>query len=118
MQLSVGNGEIPYKPLASLPSTDDLIAAYVRAVDETAAAIRMPELFGDRPHALHKVANRNGVAVIALRTSSLSGEQLVQLMTYRLAQYLVTDFVDPRMAYEWEMEHEPLNHTSPDDVHV
>jgi hypothetical protein len=92
--------------------------AYVSALIEKAAAIRMPDLFGDQPHALYAVANRNGVAVVALRTRDLSDEQLVQFMTYRLAQYLVAGFVDLHMAYERQLDHEPLAYVSSDDVHV
>src|SRR5262245_15987122 len=100
-------------------ATDVLAAqAYGNVVAKNAAAIRLPELFRNQLGALYAVANRNGVAVVALRTTSLSGQHLIQLMTYRLAQYLLAGFVDPRLVYERQLEYEPLNHTSPDDVHV
>ena len=54
--------------------------AYVAGLVEAAAEIRLPELFA-RPHkdAIFSVPDRHGIAVTALRTSSLSEEQLKKL---------------------------------------
>jgi hypothetical protein len=95
------------------------VHAYVQTIVETAAAIRMPELFTSRhPAALYYLSNRNGVSVVALRTTDLTEPQLMRILTYRLAQYLVTEFVEPHMAHDTGLQHEPRAHVSPDDVHV
>ena len=38
---------------------------------------------------------RGGISVTALRTTDLTEEQLVELMRFRLAQYLEVNFVEP-----------------------
>jgi hypothetical protein len=99
---------------------DDASAdAYVAGLVEAAAEIRLPELFA-RPHkdAILSVADRQGIAVTALRTSSLSEEQLVSLMRFRLAQYLEVNFVEANVIYERRLEHEPLEGVYPNDIHV
>src|SRR5205085_10115805 len=86
---------------------------------ETAARQRLPDFFGgEHPDALYRVANRNGVSVVVLRTPHLAEEHLVKLMRYRLAQYLAVNFVDIDMIYEARMEYEPLAGVSPHDVHL
>ena len=83
------------------------------------ARIRLPELFKN-PHseALYHLPDRHGVSVTALRTTSLSADQLRAILTYRLAQYVIARHVDARMVYANGMEHEPFSNVSPDDIHV
>jgi CRP-like cAMP-binding protein len=93
-------------------------AAFIDELIETAARQRLPDLFAsEHPDALYRVANRNGVSVLVLRTPQLAEEHLVKLMRYRLAQYLAVDFVDTDMIYAARMEYEPLSGVSPHDVH-
>jgi hypothetical protein len=99
---------------------DDASAdAYVAGLVEVAAAIRLPELFGKpHPKAIFSVMNRGGIGVTVLRTSDLTHEQLVELMRYRLAQYLEANFVEANVVYEQRLEHEPLENVFPNDIHV
>src|ERR1700716_1178194 len=93
-------------------------AAFISNLIETAAHERLPDLFtGERPDALYRVPNRNGVSVLVVRTPQLSEEHLVKLMKYRLGQYLSLTFVDTEMIYQARMEYEPLSGVSPHDVH-
>src|SRR5262245_49937442 len=83
------------------------------------APIRLPELFSDPPSdALYYLPDRHGVSVVAVRTTSLSANQLRAILTYRLAQYVIARQVDARMVYAKRMEHEPLSNVSADDIHV
>jgi hypothetical protein len=92
---------------------------YVRDLLDRAAAIRLPELFvSPHPHALYHLSNRHGISVVALRTSSLSHEQLAHILTYRLAQYLITDMIDADVIYQTKMIHEPFSSVSANDIHV
>ena len=82
--------------------------AFIHGLVAKAAQIRMPELFTNKPeNALYYVPNRNGVSAVALRTGDLSREQLIKILTYRLAQYAVVNFVDREMVYRTRMEHDP-----------
>jgi hypothetical protein len=92
---------------------------YVRDLLDRAAAIRLPELFASpHPDALYRLPNRHGVSVVALRTSSLSQEQLTHILTYRLAQYLITGMIDSDVIYQTQMAHEPFSSVSAKDIHV
>jgi hypothetical protein len=111
------DGEQHTPEAAAAEPDQDMVRAYVQAIVERASVIRLPELFGRRhPEALYSMADREGVAVIALRTTSLSEHELKLLLTYRLAQYLLAGFVDPRMVYASRLEHEPLAHVASNDV--
>jgi CRP-like cAMP-binding protein len=93
--------------------------AYVRNLLDRAAALRLPELFASPPSdALYYLPNRHGVSVVVLRTTSLNHDQLIKIMTYRLAQYIAINYVDTQMVYETRLEHEPLTNVSPDDIHI
>lgn len=92
--------------------------AFIRDLLDRAAQIRMPELFAGHPDALWHVANRHGVSVIALRTPSLSHEQLLEIMRYRLVQYLLANQLDADVVFREHLNHEPLVNVSPSDIHV
>jgi len=98
---------------------DPAAEACVDALLDRAAGLRLLELFTNpHPAALYHLPNRHDVSVIALRTTGLCQNQLSTIMTYRLAQYVITQQVDARMVYAARMEHEPLSSVSPDDIHV
>lgn len=93
--------------------------AFISCLVAKGAQIRMPELFASKPaNALYYVSNRSGVSVVALRSADLSREQLIKILTYRLAQYAAVNFIDREMVYRTRMEHDPLSDVSSDDVHV
>src|SRR5690348_148630 len=115
--------EKPMVTIAALPTGAQPYAPevedYARGLIEAANAIRLPELFtAEHPDALYQLRDRNGVAVVALPTTGLREEQLVKLLKYRMAQYLVVHFVDHRKVYEARLEHEPVAPVAPGDVHV
>ncbi len=109
----------------SSPPSDDRtpaeaeVEAFVRELIDRASRLRLPELFtGEHPDALWRVPNRHGVSVIAFRTPSLTRDQLIGIMTYRLAQYLLANQLDPRLIFEHRLEHEPLSNVSSEDIHI
>src|SRR5262249_45826540 len=86
---------------------------------DRAALVRLPELFRDvHPDTLYQLRDREGVSVTALRTSSLHPEQLVKILTYRLAQYVTIDFVDRQLVYQEGLEHEPVEGGAGAAVHI
>lgn len=107
------------KRRARIPLDDANAEQYVASLVAAAAEIRLPEIFG-RPHpeAVFLVPNRHGINVTALRTKSLTEEQLLALMRFRLAQYLDVNFVNGQLVYEQRMEHEDASGVKPDDIHV
>ena len=98
---------------------DPEVDAYIQELLRKAADIRLPELFRTRhSDALYYLSNRGGVSVVALRTTALTEDQLVSILTYRLAQYLAINFVDPSIVYQRRLTHEPLTSSSPGEVHI
>ena len=55
--------------------------------------------------------------MVVLPTEALGEERLTALLRYRFAQYLALGFVDPGVAFEQGMEHEPAAAVSPSDLH-
>jgi hypothetical protein len=105
---------------AELVQGDAEVAAWSQRLIETAAGIRLPELSAvARADALYQVPNRHGVSVVALRRASLSDDQLIRLLRYRLGQYVhpAISIVDPRLVYRERLEHEPVAAELPEDVH-
>ena len=107
------------KRRARIPLDDADADAYVAALIRNAAEIRLPEIFGQpHPEAIFLVPNRHGINVTALKTKSLTEDQLLDLMRFRLAQYLDVNFVNGQLVYEERMEHEDTAGVRPDDIHV
>ncbi len=103
----------------SLVGLEPEVDAFIRSLLDHAAAIRLPEVFGERPaEALYWVGDRHGVTTVALRTRHLSENQLLAILTFRLAQYLMAHQLDPRLIHAQRLLHEPLSGVTPDDVHV
>jgi CRP-like cAMP-binding protein len=103
------------------PASDEhsaAVGAYVRTLREAAAQLRVPELMDRKRSGLYRMHDRNGVTTVAFRTMDLAERELVDLMRYRLAQYLAVNFVDAGMVYECRMEYEPLATVGPDHVHI
>lgn len=96
---------------------------YAAALIERAAGIRLPALFARRraagdDRAIHRSRARRGIQAVAVATDALREEELVAIMRYRLAQYLSVHFVDHERIFRERIEYEPLDHTSPHDVHI
>jgi hypothetical protein len=91
---------------------------YVTTLVESAAKVRIPDIFAKkRPDAIYYLPNRQGVSVTVVRTGSMTEDELINLLKYRLAQYIAVGFVDPLAVYAASMQHEPLSHVAPDDIH-
>ena len=106
------------QPPAGSESDPERAAFFARLLEKS-AALRLPGLFqSSPPSCLYHLRDRHGVSVVALRTTDLSREQLLQIMTYRLAQYVVLDYVNLDVVYAAGLEHESLDNVAPDDVHV
>lgn len=107
----MGKRRMTAPPIPPDPGRD----AYISALLDRAAAIRLPELFqGDHSDSLWRVRDRHAVSTIVIRTASLTREQLVAIMTYRLAQYLMANHVDPHPIHTQGLAHEPLSGARPD----
>src|SRR5690349_6315653 len=103
----------------SLVGLEPEVATFIQVLLDRAAAIRLPELFAIKhPDALYWVPDRHGVTTIALRTPGLTHDQLVATMTFRLAQYVLANQLDPALIHAERLDHEPISNLSPGDIHV
>jgi hypothetical protein len=92
---------------------------FAEEVISSGAAVRVPGLLASPPAGtLYRVADRHGVAVTALPTTSLTRDEVASLLRFRLAQYLNIGFVDRKVAYARQMRTEPESVVAPGDVHV
>jgi hypothetical protein len=92
---------------------------FVQSLLDRAVAARLPRLFaGGRVGLLRHVRDRHGVAVAVARTPALEDDELLHVLTYRLAQYVVAHQLDPQLLMETGMEHEPPTGVTPSDIHV
>ena len=95
------------------------VDAYVQGLIDEASAQRLPGLFADDTvNAIYRLRDRNGITVIAVRTTELTEEQLLQIMSFRLGQYLAVGYLDTHMIHDLRLKHEPLSGVSPGDIHV
>ena len=99
-------------------SSNPVVERYAQRLVEDAARVRVPELL-TTPHAeaLYQVLDRNGVGVVALRTSNLSEAHLTRLMSFRLAQYMLAGLVDPEVVYRDRLQQDLPSSVSTDDIH-
>jgi hypothetical protein len=94
-------------------------AAFAEDVISAGAVVRLPAALSSPPaDALHRVADRHGVALTALRTTSLTHAEVADLLRFRFAQYLDCGFVDRQAAWAWQMRAEPESVVAPSDVHI
>ncbi len=100
---------------AVAPDADSFAEQIIR----NGAAVRLCALLTTPPEGtLYNVANRDGLSVVALPTTSLSGEEIAGLLAYRFAQYLRVGFVDREIVCAQGMRTVPLPGMAPGDVHV
>jgi hypothetical protein len=97
--------------------SDDDPEAFVSEILEEARALRLPQLFSARNDVLYETT-RNGVAVVAVRTATLSDEELDGLLLYRLAHYLKVGFVNVPLVVERRWRREPMTGVTSEDVHI
>jgi hypothetical protein len=102
----------------SLVGLEPVVDSFIRELLDRSAAGRVPSLFAEpRPGLLYRVADRHGVTTVGLRTPSLTRDELIAILTYRLAQYAMAHVIDPRMIHARQLRHEPLSAVSENDVH-
>src|SRR2546421_3660968 len=98
---------------------DPELSRFVDAIIGEVAELRLPDLEAvSDDEALYRLPDRHGVHVVALRTTSLRESQLIGLLKFRMAQYLLTGFFDPGVVYRRRLAYEPLAEVAADDVHV
>lgn len=107
----------------ALPSrwTDlpDEVRSHADRVVEAGSTARLPRMLTpDVAGALLMVPDRHGVTCVAIRTADLNEDEILAILRYRLAQYLLVGFVDPVLVQQDHLEHEPRSGVHPGDVHV
>jgi CRP-like cAMP-binding protein len=104
------------------PTASPAAEQYAAELIERAADIRLTDLAkkpgatGDR--ALYRSKARRSIQVVAIETVALREDELLAVMRFRLAQYLVVRFVDLDRIHAERIEYEPLDHAGPHDVHL
>jgi hypothetical protein len=93
--------------------------AFAEEVIQAGAAVRLAALLAAPPAGIpYHLPGRNGVAVVAVPSTSLTEEEVTGLLRFRFAQYLDIGFVDRRLACAQDMRGEPPGVVAPGDVHV
>lgn len=99
---------------------DAEVQAYARRLMERACRVQLPRLLDrSRPGALHRVESRNGITTVAFRRGDLFEDEVREILTYRLGQYLhpAVSIVDPRLVCEAQLEYEPADRETMRDIH-
>ena len=95
------------------------VVEYVERIVVDGSTARLSRLVGsDFVSDLPVVRGRHGVTCVSLRTSDLHEDEILAILRYRLAQYLLVGFVDPGLVYQDQLRHEPRSGVHPEDVHV
>ena len=95
------------------------VDAHIQRVIDEASAQRLPGLFADdRIDAMYRLHNRNGISVIAVRTTQLTEEYLLQIMSFRFGQYLAAGYLNTELIHDQRLKNEPLSGVSDGDIHV
>ena len=110
------------RAVSAPPPASPAAEAYAMGLIEAAASIRLADLFAKpapgQDRALYRSRARRSIQVVAVETASLREQELVDVMRFRLAQYLAVRFVDLDRVCAERIEYEPLDHSGPRDVHL
>lgn len=110
------------RAVSAPPTPSPAADAYARGLIDEAAWIRLSGLFKKpapgRDRALYRSKARRSIQVVAIETSALREDELIDIMRFRLAQYLAVRFVDLERVHAERIEYEPLDHSGPRDVHL
>lgn len=110
------------RAVSAPPPPSPAADAYAKRLIDDAALIRLSGLFKKpapgRDRALYRSKARRSIQVVAIETASLREDELIDIMRFRLAQYLAVRFVDLERVYAERIEYEPLDHSGPRDVHL
>ena len=97
----------------------DDVRLHAERVVTAGTTARLPRILAaDVAGALQVVSDRHGVTCVSLVTTDLTEDELLAILRYRLAQYLLVGFVDPVLVHHDQLEHEPRSGLHPGDVHV
>src|ERR1700756_5273095 len=97
---------------------DPAVERFTEGIIRKAEDVRLHDLWMPSDRATLYRERRHGVDVVAVRTAALDQHQLIGLLRYRMAQYLMAGFFDPGMVFRQGLTHEPLSDVSADDVHI
>lgn len=119
-------GRPPAAPTDPLPpnvgpgcDVPDSAEAFAEQVIRAGQAIRLPALLSTgRSDSIYHLADRNGITVVAVPSTSLSGQEVADLLAFRFAQYLDVGFVDRQIVSLQNMRSEPATIVAPGDVHI
>ena len=90
---------------------------YRARVVPAGCSIRLPQLRARRRRGvLHRVADRHGVGVVALRTETLRADEHDALRRFRFAQYLDVGFIDAELARRERLVRDPGGPDAPGSV--
>ncbi len=95
------------------------VMEYVERIVALGSTARLSRLVGsDFVSDLPSIRGRHGVTCVALRTGDLHDDEILTILRYRLAQYLLVGFVDPGLVYQDQLQTEPRSGVHPEDVHI
>ncbi len=90
---------------------------YLERVVAAGCSIRLPQLRDERrAGVLHRVSERHGVSVVALRAETVGTDERDALLRFRFAQYLAAGFVDTELAQRERLVRDPGGADAPGSV--
>ena len=90
---------------------------YLERVVAAGCSIRLPQLRDERrAGVLHRVSDRHGVSVVALRAETVGTDERDALLRFRFAQYLAVGFVDTELAQRERLVRDPGGADAPGSV--
>ena len=118
-KLGVLRNELRGSTNAMMPDSHSRMAeAHSHEIFHLASKVRVAELFRRQSAAtLYWNEDRYGITTVGIRTTSLNQKQLVDVLQFRLAQYLKAGQLDPRLIFERRLKHEPADHVTAEDIH-
>ena len=103
----------------AIANLSDPVRTFAGQIVAAGAAVRLRTLLSGAPaDALYRVADRQGLSVVVVPTTSLTDRERDALLAFRFAQYLSIGFVDADFAYRQQMRAEPPQVIAPGDLHV
>jgi hypothetical protein len=91
---------------------------WFRTIIERGMAASLPNKFSSKCDALYQNVDRNGISVAVLTSRAFSYEEQLQILHYRMANYLISNMFDPSHVWEQGLDHEPETELAPDDIHI
>ena len=90
---------------------------YLEGVVAAGCSIRLPRLAAERrTGVIHRVRNRRGVSVVAVRAEAVDPDERDALARFRFAQYLDVGFIDAELAHHRRLVCDPGGPDAPGSV--